>query len=131
MLAVIGALLLLLSLAGVALGSFMAMNRRTREPGVYFALWWIPAVAAAGGVLMRDQATFAIGTFCFLVAGTAFVLERRGSRRRRAARSKRRGPRTAKKLPSPEEAKRESSEKAEELPERARRWLSGRARTRK
>ncbi len=97
-------MLLLLSLAGVALGSLMAADRRTREPGLYFALWWIPAVAAAGGILMGDPATFAIGAFCFVVAGAAFALERRGLRG--PGRGKRRGSRGAKKSPLPEKAKR-------------------------
>jgi hypothetical protein len=103
LLTVVGVLLLLLSLAGVALGLLMATDRRTREPGLYFALWWTPAVAAAGGVLMGDPVTFAIGAFCFVVAGAAFALERHGSRRR--AKGKRSGSRGAKKNPLPEEAK--------------------------
>ncbi len=119
MLTLVGALLLLLSLAGVMLGVFMVSDRRTREPGLYFALWWTPAVAAAGGILMGDRATFIIGASCFVIAGAAFALERRGSRRRRT-RGKRRGPRTAKKVRSSKEAKHGSSEKAEELSERAR-----------
>lgn len=93
LLAVVGALLFLLSLAGVALGSLMAIDRRTREPGLYFALWWIPAAAGAVGIFMEDPVTFAIGAFCFVVAGAAFVLERRGARR---PASKRRRPGTTK-----------------------------------
>ncbi|MBV9453959.1 MAG: hypothetical protein JOZ19_07560 [Rubrobacter sp.] len=81
LLVLVGALLLLLSLAGVVFGVFMALDQRTRESGLFFALWWIPAVAAAGGVLMRDLATFTIGVFCFAVAGTAYVLERRSFHR--------------------------------------------------
>ena len=102
LLTVVGVLLLLLSLAGVALGSFMVADRRTREPGLYFALWWTPAVAAAGGILMGDPATFTIGALCFVVAGAAFALERRGLR----SRGKRRGSGGAKESPLPEEAKR-------------------------
>lgn len=124
LLAVAGALLLLLSLAGVALGLFMALGR-AREPGLYFALWWTPAVAAAAGILMGDLPTFAIGAFCFVVAGAAFALERRRARRR--AKSKRRSPRDAGK-PSSGGAKRRSSEEAEQLSERAKRWFSGRMR---
>ena len=100
LLTVVGTLLLLLSLAGVALGSLMALDRRTREPGLYFALWWTPAVAAAGGVLMGDPATFAIGALCFLVAWAGFALERRGFRR--SARGNKRGGSGAKKRPLPE-----------------------------
>ena len=125
LLAFAGALLLLLSLAGVALGLFMALGNRTREPGLYFALWWTPAVAAAAGILMADLPTFAIGAFCFVVAGAAFALERHNARRR--ARSKRRSPRDAEKPPS-REATRPSSGEAEQLSERAKRWFSGRTR---
>jgi hypothetical protein len=127
LLAVVGALLLLLSLAGVALGLFMALDNRTREPGLYFALWWTPAVAAASGVLMRDLVTFTIGAVCFVVAGAAFTLERHGSRR--LARSKRKATKNAGKSPPSEEAKRRSSEESEQLSDRAKRWLSERERT--
>ena len=129
LLAVVGALLLLLSLAGVALGLFMVLDKRTREPGLYFALWWTPAVAAAGGVLMGDLATFAIGAFCFVIAGAAFALERRGVRR--SARSKRSSARNAEKPPISEGANRRPSAKTEQLSERAKRWLSERPQTRK
>jgi hypothetical protein len=129
LLAVVGALLLLLSLAGIALGLFMAFDNRTREPGLYFALWWTPAVAAAGGVLMGDMATFAIGAFCFVIAGAAFALERRGARR--SAGSKRRSASNAEKPPISEGAKRRPSAKTEQLSERAKRWLSERPQTRK
>ncbi len=108
LLAVIGALLLLLSLAGVALGLFMAAGKRTREAGLYFALWWTPAVAAACGVLMGDSTTFAIGALCFLVAGVAFVLERRGSRK--AAKGKRTRSSSTVKAPLSEEVSQSSEE---------------------
>ena len=129
LLAIVGALLLLLSLAGIALGLFMAFDNRTREPGLYFALWWTPAVAAASGVLMRDLPTFTIGAVCFVVAGATFTLERHGSRR--SARSKRKVTRNAGNPPPSEEAKRQSSEESEQLSERAKRWLSERPRTQK
>jgi hypothetical protein len=80
----IGTLLLLASLAGVAFGTFMAVDPKTREPGKLFAIWWVAAVAAASGVLMRDVVTFAVGSFCFLVAGTVFTFE--GASVRRPAR---------------------------------------------
>lgn len=108
LLAVVGTLLLLLSLAGVALGLFMAFAKRTREAGLYFTLWWTPAVAAACGVLMGDSTTFAIGALCFAVAGVAFMLERRGSRK--SARGKRRGSRSPAKAPLSEEAHQSSEE---------------------
>lgn len=137
LLAVIGALLLLLSLAGIAFGSFMAFNRRTREPGIYFALWWVPALAAAIGILAGDSVTFAIGTFCFVVAGAAFALERRDSRRpARRDRTRSRGaekppPYEEGEHPSSEKTKTPLSEKAKQLSGRAKRWLSERSQTRK
>jgi hypothetical protein len=81
LLTALGLLLLLLSFAGIAIGCFMALDGRTREPGVFFALWWVPAVAASGGLLMGDPVTFSIGAFCFIMAGVAIALERRGSKR--------------------------------------------------
>jgi hypothetical protein len=77
----IGLLLLIVCLAGVALGLYMAADSKTREGGWLFAVWWVPAVAAASGVLMRDVVTFTVGTLCFLVAGAVFVLGGDGSRK--------------------------------------------------
>ncbi len=71
----IGTLLLLASLAGVAFGAYMAADPKTRESGKLFAVWWVPAAAAASGVFMRDVVTFAVGLLCFLVAGAVFTLE--------------------------------------------------------
>ena len=79
----IGTLLLLASLAGTAFGVYMATDPRTREPGKLFAIWWVPAVAAASGVLMRDVVTFVVGTLCFLVAGAVFTFEGGGVQRPR------------------------------------------------
>ena len=59
----------------------MALDPKTREPGKLFAIWWVPAVAAASGVLMRDVVTFVVGFFCFLVAGAVFTLENGVSRK--------------------------------------------------
>jgi hypothetical protein len=73
-LSAIGLLLLLFSLAAIAFGAFMAMDPKNREAGRFFAVWWVPGAAAAGGVLMRDVVTFAVGSLCFLVAGAAFAL---------------------------------------------------------
>jgi len=81
LLTALGIVLLLLSLVGIAVGFFMALDRRTRVPGIFFALWWVPAVAAAGGITMHDPVTFYIGAFCFVVAGVAVVLEHRDSHR--------------------------------------------------
>ena len=67
--------MLLASLAGVAFGVFMAIDPKTRGSGKLFALWWVPAAAAAIGVLLRDVVTFAIGVLCFLVAGAVYTLE--------------------------------------------------------
>jgi hypothetical protein len=77
----VGLLLLLLSLAGVAFGVHMALDERTREQGMLFAIWWIPAVAASIGVLIQDRVTFTIGVVCFVFAGVALLLEHRSSRR--------------------------------------------------
>ena len=73
-LTVIGLLLLLPCLAAIAFGVFMAMDPKNRDAGWFFVVWWVPGVAAASGVLMRDVVTFAVGSLCFLVAGAAFAL---------------------------------------------------------
>jgi hypothetical protein len=73
-LTVIGTLMLLLSLAAMGFGGFMAMDPKNRNSGRFFAVWWVPIAAAASGVLMRDVVTFAVGLLCFLVAGAAFAL---------------------------------------------------------
>src|SRR5215208_5511982 len=71
----IGLLLLVISLAGVALGLYMAADKRTRSRDRLFAVLWVPAVAAASGVVMHDVVTFTVGLLCFLVAGTVFALQ--------------------------------------------------------
>ncbi len=91
LLVVIGLLLLLLSLAVVAFGVYMALDERHRERGIFLAVWWVPAVATSIGILMRDSVTFTVGVLCFVVAGTALVLDLRGTRkpaRQRPARPK-------------------------------------------
>ncbi len=82
----VGLLLLAISLAGVALGLYMAADSKTREGGWHFAVWWVPGLAAASGVLMRDVVTFTVGTLCFMVAGAVFVLEGDRSRKPPAGR---------------------------------------------
>ena len=74
-LTVVGTLLLLASLTGVAFGVYMAADPKTRDSGGLFAVWWVPAAAAASGLLMRDVVTFTIGVLCFLVAGAVFTFE--------------------------------------------------------
>ena len=74
LLTLIGIVLLVVCLAGVGLGIYMASDVRTREPGALFACWWVSGVAGAAGVLMRDGVTFLIGLVCFLVAGASFLL---------------------------------------------------------
>ena len=59
----------------------MAVDRRTREPGVLFALWWTPALATAAGIFMRDPVTFYMGLICFVVAGVALYFERSSARK--------------------------------------------------
>lgn len=90
----IGTVLLLLSLAGVAFGVFMAAHPKTGEAGRLFAIWWVPGVAGAWGVLMRDAVTFAIGLICFLVAGAVFLVET-GRTGKPTARRKKGGKRSA------------------------------------
>ena len=98
----IGLLLLLGSLAGLVFGLFMAADPKNREQGRLFALWWVPGVAAASGVLMRDVVTFTIGLLCFLLAGAVFAFADTSSgrptmsRRRGTARGSRRSERTTK-----------------------------------
>lgn len=67
--------MLLLCLAGIAFGVFMATDPKTRGSGALFAVWWVPGVAAASGVLMRDAVTFVVGLLCFLVAGALLAFE--------------------------------------------------------
>ncbi len=73
-LTVIGVALLLICLAGVALGVYMASEDKNREAGVLFALCWVSGAAGAAGVAMRDVVTFLVGMVCFLVAGAVFLL---------------------------------------------------------
>jgi hypothetical protein len=93
----IGTLLFLLCLAGISFGVFMAVDHNTREAGWLFVLGWVPAVAAAGGVLMRDAVTFAVGLLCFLISGAVFILEG-GSTRRPSVKRRARTPRIGESL---------------------------------
>jgi hypothetical protein len=74
----VGTVLLVVCLTGVALGIYMALDGKNREPGVLFSLCWVSGAAGAAGVMMRDGVTFLIGTLCFLVAGAVFVLSGSG-----------------------------------------------------
>jgi hypothetical protein len=103
-LVIAGLLLLLLSLAGVVFGVFMALDPRNREAGVFFAIWWVPGVATSLGILMRDSVTFTIGVICFVVAGVALAVERSGAKR--DSKSRRTASAGAKKRPFHERAKR-------------------------
>lgn len=116
LLMLLGLLLLVLSLGGVALGSFMALERRNREPGVFFAIWWVPGVAASLGIIMRDSVTFVVGAVCFVVAGVAFAVGVRGARSgaQRETRSKKTGSTGTKNLPLHERAKRRAYDKIKE-----------------
>ena len=71
----IGLLLLVVALAGIGLGIYMAVEPKTRASGKLFAIWWVPGLAAASGVLMRDVVTFTVGSICFLIAGAVMVFE--------------------------------------------------------
>ncbi len=76
-LTILGILLLLPSLAGVAFGAYMSTHSGTRDSGKLFALLWVPALAAAGGILLKDPVTFIVGAICFLVAGVSVYLSGR------------------------------------------------------
>ena len=118
LLVVIGLLLLLLALAVFAFGVYMALDERHCERGIFLAVWWIPAVAASIGILMRDSVTFIVGVLCFVVAGTALVLDLRGTRRpvrQRPAGRRPAGQRPAEPEPTSQE------EPAEQRPLRSRR----------
>ena len=80
-LTVIGLLLLVVALAGIGLGIYMAVEPKTRASGKLFAIWWVPGLAAASGVLMRDVVTFTVGLICFLIAGAVVVFEDRRPRK--------------------------------------------------
>jgi hypothetical protein len=71
----IGLLLFVVALAGIGLGIYMAVEPKTRASGKLFAIWWVPGLAAASGVLMRDVVTFTVGLICFLLAGAVMVFE--------------------------------------------------------
>jgi hypothetical protein len=71
----IGLLLLVVALAGIGLGIYMAVEPKTRASGKLFAIWWVPGLAAASGVLMRDVVTFTVGLICFSIAGAVMVFE--------------------------------------------------------
>ncbi len=73
-LTVVGVLLLLVCVAGIALGLYMASEDKNREAGLLFAVCWISGAAGAAGVAMRDWVTFLVGMVCFLVAAAVFVL---------------------------------------------------------
>ncbi len=111
-LVIAGLLLLLLSLAGVAFGAFMALDPRNREAGVFFAIWWVPGAAASLGILMRDSVTFTIGAICFVIAGVALAMERRGAQR--DFKSRRTGSTEAKKRPIYERVRQRLQDKIEE-----------------
>ena len=94
-LTVIGVLLLLICLAAIALGIYMASEEKNREAGVLFAICWVSGAAGAAGVAMRDWVTFLVGMICFLVAGAVFVLfggVEGGSGRRERGKPPRRAP---------------------------------------
>jgi hypothetical protein len=57
------------------------MDPKNRDAGHYFAVWWVPGVAAASGVLMRDVVTFTVGVACFLGAGAIFFLQGKAQRK--------------------------------------------------
>jgi hypothetical protein len=72
---VLGLLLLVVALAGIGLGIYMAVEPKTRASGKLFAIWWVPGLAAASGILMRDVVTFTVGLTCFLIAGAVMIFK--------------------------------------------------------
>lgn len=74
-LTIIGFFLLLVCVAGIAFGVYMAADPKTRDSGTLFAIWWVPGAAAASGILMKDVVTFSVGLLCFLVAGAMLAYE--------------------------------------------------------
>lgn len=86
----IGIVLLIVCLAGIGLGVYMALDGKNREPGALFALWWVSGAAGAAGLVMRDDVTVLVGGLCFLVAGVVFVLF--GGARNTAGKRDRGGP---------------------------------------
>ena len=80
-LSAIGLLLLVVALVGIGLGIYMAVKPMTRASGKLFAIWWVPGLAAASGVLMRDVVTFTVGLICFFIAGAVMVFEDSRSRK--------------------------------------------------
>jgi hypothetical protein len=134
LLVVVGLLLLLLSLAGLVFGVFMAFDERNREQGIFFAIWLVPAVAASLGIVLRDWVTFTIGALCFAIAGAALALERQRSKKQ--PRSRRTSPVSVdaganKKRPLPHKPQKSSLTGTKQILEASKRWLSGRVRTRK
>src|SRR5215208_1545952 len=77
----IGLLLLVIALAGIGLGIYMAVEPKTRASGKLFAIWWVPGLAAASGVLMRDVVTFTVGLICLWIAGAVMGFEDRRPRK--------------------------------------------------
>ena len=71
---VVGIVLLVPSVMGIAFGAYMATHPNTRTSGVLFALVWLPLAATAAGILLRDPVTVIVGFVCFLVAGAALLL---------------------------------------------------------
>jgi hypothetical protein len=88
LLTAIGTLILLLSFAGIAFGVYMSTHSKSRESGKLFAIWWVPGLSAAWGIMLRDPVTFVIGLVCFLVAGITFFVHTNSSRKPSARRTR-------------------------------------------
>ncbi len=105
LLTLVGILALLVSLGGIGLGVYMATSPNTRELGGLFSLWWIPAVASASGILMRDLVTFVVGLGCFLLAGLFLISTSIVTRNRRAKPMERRDESGAPNVKRPQDRK--------------------------
>lgn len=76
LLAVSGLVCGFVGLSGLLFGLLVVVcgSPAPRRFGLVVALWWIPAVAAAWGILARDPATAVTGLCLFAVGGFAILL---------------------------------------------------------
>lgn len=76
LLAVSGAVSGFFGISGLLFGLLVALFGRPapRRFGFMVALWWIPAIAAAWGLLARDPATAVVGLCLFAAGGFALLL---------------------------------------------------------
>jgi predicted membrane channel-forming protein YqfA (hemolysin III family) len=78
---------LLVSVAGISLGGYLATNRQMRWPGLLFVLLWVPVGVAAAGLLAADPVMAVVGGVCFAVAAVAYGMDYREKKSGRVRRS--------------------------------------------